>query len=307
MKRILRTAYRLAYGLGTLSIIASVVMGASLAAPSAALAGEGEAPRLKNCDPNGDHDPPPGAIITGIWVKAGNACFGEYTSNGTYEDDKNGSKACYKVTGMNTTSGTATKVGEGKGAICQDISHLEYRWKRGEEKKDFSVSDPCSDRCGTGPMSSTVRNTGDATIPGGSISWEVRFEGSLEKSGTYGSALGVDKTFDIDWDADKAGKWRVSVTLGETTKSETCEVLVCGEKETPTPPSKTTPPSETETPSAPQSTPEAGVFIPVTGVSIIEGGQSATAYLQNAGFGLLGLGLVLQGISLRADRKKEDN
>lgn len=45
------------------------------------------------------------------------------------------------------------------------------------------------------------------------------------------------------------------------------------------------------------------VFIPVTGFSVVEGGQSSQAILQDTGFGLLGLGLVLHGIAAKKKRE----
>lgn len=74
-------------------------------------------------------------------------------------------------------------------------------------------------------------------------------------------------------------------------------------------PTATTPssdPGETPTVAAPSGGDDdssSAVIIPVTGVSVIEGGESSRSFLQSAGFGLLGLGLLLQGIAVKKRRE----
>ena len=318
MRRILKAAYRVAYGLGTLSLIASVVAGASLAAPSAALA------QAETC--------PDGSVSGGTWYKenppasaqsgATNYCFkggqpqsgcsGYYEFHSNFGDFSVGGRCALShwayfipdeetevpTTPVSTTPVSTTPVS------TTPVSTTPASTTTTPEGYSYSVSDPCGNDCDADTLTSTVQNTSGIPIPSSvDINWSVSGPNGFIDSGTHSSGLSTNGSFDIVFNADGEGSYTVTVWLDEDEANaitERCNLACTDETDTPTPP------SETETPSAPQSTPEAGVFIPVTGVSVIEGGQSATSYLQNAGFGLLGLGLVLQGISLRVDRKEED-
>ncbi len=137
------------------------------------------------------------------------------------------------------------------------------------------------------------------------INWEVLYNGSVIASGSHTSGLAVGGSFDIVFATQGNGAYTIRVWLDDDEQAaivEQCTLSCTEETETPTP---TTPP-KTTTPGPPESTPPSEVFIPVTGFSVVEGGQSSQAYLQDAGFGLLGLGLLLHGLSLRVGKKEEE-
>ncbi|MGH2582143.1 MAG: hypothetical protein ACRDFQ_04525 [Anaerolineales bacterium] len=70
-----------------------------------------------------------GFIITHLCIKSGTENF-VYTNNGTFEDDGAGNhNACYQISGIGTGTASAVKVGQGKGQVCQDISHIEVKWQ----------------------------------------------------------------------------------------------------------------------------------------------------------------------------------
>jgi hypothetical protein len=312
-----------------LSLIASVVAGATLATPSVAFAAD--------VCPNGggwtkvdDTSPHTVAGATAYCFKAGSSngqgggCNDYYITDGSGpgdypqgDDDCNLSHWGYFIgeetetateastTEASTTEASTTEASTTEASTTEasttEASTTEASTTEAPRSYNYRISDPCRNACGDEELTSTVTNEGIAIPSSVDINWNVRYNGNIIKAGSHESGLAVNASFEIKWDAQGDGGYEIRVWLDGDTANRVVERcnLSCTD-ETPTPP------SETETPSAPQSTPEAGVFIPVTGVSDIDGGQSATSYLQSAGFGLLGLGLVLQGISLRADRKKED-
>ena len=75
-----------------------------------------------------DPDLPAGFIITEVFIKAGNNCFGPYTADGTYENDTNGPDSCYEINGIGTNDLSVERVGDGQALTCQEISHIEVNW-----------------------------------------------------------------------------------------------------------------------------------------------------------------------------------
>jgi len=77
----------------------------------------------------------PGYVISAVAIKTGlGGCLNSpYTTDGTYEPDTGGPNACYQIVGIGTSSVTVTKVGQGAGAVCQDISHIEWQVEETDE------------------------------------------------------------------------------------------------------------------------------------------------------------------------------
>lgn len=165
-----------------------------------------------------------------------------------------------------------------------------------EGSNDISLIDPCSVDCDQENVSGQLCNNNLTEDYEGSIFWEVFVDDTSLGTGTIeGVPAGECINLSVGQGGD--GLYSVVATLSDEdnrTITTECGPLVCEE-----PPSG--PPPGGPPPQNPPTTPP--VFIPVTGADF--GSTSLVRMLQNLGFALLSLGLVIHGFSLGERRKRD--
>ncbi len=158
----------------------------------------------------------------------------------------------------------------------------------------IELVDPCSVGCDQPNVTGQICNSDLADDYFGQIDWEMFVDSTSIGSGTILS-IPADSCVEVSLPTQGNGLYSIVATLVDengTTVETSCGPLSCQAPVTPTPIPPVTPPTG--------STP---VFIPVTGFDFSPGAM--ISMIQNFGFALIALGLVMHGFSLNGKNKKE--
>ena len=162
---------------------------------------------------------------------------------------------------------------------------------------ELILVDPCTVGCDLPNVEGQVCNSDQVNDYSGTINWTAYVDNTQIGGGTVnGVPAGECVTLSAPRQGD--GLYSIIATLvdeGGRTIETDCGPIVCREPGTPQP-------TPTPGPPNPPTTGTPGPFIPVTGFG--PGSGSLLSKLQNFGFALLSLGLVLHGFSLQLEKPK---
>jgi len=237
-------------------------------------------------------------VITKVFVKSGQGCFPLTITNP--------SDGCYQATGLGTTSVSVTKIGEGRGQVCQDISHVEF------------LSDPTDPPVTETPVTETpVTETPVTETPVTETPVTETPVTETPVTETPVTETPVTETPVTETPVTETPVTETPVTETPITETPVTETPVTTEvpatTEAPTatdPPTTKTPTEEIRTPTPPPTLAKptsigtSQVLIPQTGLDLSNQGGIGFWLILFMGIGLVGTGLVFQGVSSQVKRKK---
>lgn len=268
-------------------------------------------------------------VIGSVYVKAGSQ---NQEDGSCYLFTEDGSNGCYAVSGLGTTSVTVTHVGSGPD--CKEISHVEFYAAQATATPPPATSTTTATSTPTATATATLRSTMTATATA-SFTPTVTRTATATNSPTAtatrtatATATATHTTTAAPGDPVVPTATHTNTPTATTTSTSTPVPMATGTSTptaTPTvidqgnltatpidssttavpnvqvtPGETATPPATLPPPSLPSGAASTPALVPETGIDLSNGLLTDSALpnlLMNLGIGLIGLGLVFQGIA----------